>query len=78
MNFVFNIAKSQVNLVKHGIDFVSAQKLWNDPELLEIPARTEDESRFLLIGQIDHKHWSAIVTYRDKQIRIISVRHARK
>jgi uncharacterized protein len=46
--------------------------------LLEIPAKIEDEHRYLLIGIIDHQHWSAVVTYRDSNIRLISVRRSRK
>jgi len=45
--------------------------------MLEIPARVVDEPRFLLIGRIGEKHWSAVITYRDKAIRIISVRRSR-
>ena len=75
--FEFDSQKSQSNLKKHGIDFVEAQLLWLDPYLLEIPARTIDEPRYLMIGKILDKHWSAVVTYRDESIRIISVRRAR-
>jgi uncharacterized DUF497 family protein len=45
--------------------------------MLEIPARVVDEPRFLLIGRIGEKHWSAVITYRGKAIRIISVRRSR-
>ena len=76
-NFEYNENKSRSNLVKHGIDFVEAQKLWNDPNLLEIPSRTQDEPRFVVIGKIDSKHWSGVITYRDQNIRIISVRRSR-
>ena len=76
--FEFDKKKSKANKDKHGIDFVRAQTLWDDPDILEIPARTEDEPRFLLIGKIDNRHWSAIVTYREESIRIISVRRSRK
>ena len=78
ISFEFDQIKSISNLEKHGIDFVQAQKLWNDPDLLEIPAKTSDEPRFLLIGQINQKHWSAIITYRQGNIRVISVRRSRK
>lgn len=76
--FEFDPKKSRANEAKHGIDFVRAQRLWDDPELLEIPARTEDEPRFFLIGKIEGRYWSAVVTYRDGNIRIISVRRSRK
>jgi len=75
--FEFDENKSEANLAKHGIDFIDAQLLWKDPNLLEIPAKTLDEPRFLLIGKIQGKHWSAVITYRDETIRIISVRRSR-
>lgn len=76
-SFEFDAAKSESNRTKHGMDFVEAQRLWNDPMLLEIPAKTDDELRYLVIGVIDGKHWSAVITYRGANIRLISVRRAR-
>ena len=76
-SFEFDPAKSESNREKHGIDFVEAQALWNDPMLLEIPAKTDDEPRFLMMGRMDGKHWSAVITYRGPHIRLISVRRAR-
>jgi uncharacterized DUF497 family protein len=75
--FEFDEAKSRANREKHGVDFVQAQAIWSDPDLIEIPAVTVDEPRFLVIGRIDGKHWSAVVTYRSENIRFISVRRAR-
>lgn len=75
--FEFDERKSQGNLEKHGIDFLEAQELWKDPDLLEIPAKNIDEPRFLMIGRIKGKHWSAVVTPRGSNIRIISVRRSR-
>ena len=60
-----------------GRDFVEAQGLWLDEMFVEIQARTEDEPRFLLVGMISGKHWSAVITYRGERVRIISVRRAR-
>ena len=76
-SFEFDSSKSKSNLAKHNIDFVEAQLLWNDAMLLEIAAKTEDEPRYLVIGLIDGKHWSAVMTYRGANIRLISVRRAR-
>ena len=78
MNFEFDPAKSTGNKVKYGIDFIEAQTLWDDADLIEIPARTMDEPRFLVIGRIAGKHWSGVITYRDERIRIISVRRSRQ
>jgi len=77
MLFEFDEAKSRANKAKHGIDFAEAQDLWLDDTLVEIPARTEDEQRFVVIGMIGDKHWSAVITYRNDSIRLISVRRSR-
>jgi uncharacterized DUF497 family protein len=77
VEFEFDEAKSQANKSKHGIDFVEAQALWLDEMLVEIPARTEDEPRFVVVGMISEKHWTAVITYRDGRVRLISVRRAR-
>lgn len=78
MDFEFDPNKSLTNKEKHGIDFTEAQKLWEDRDRLLVPARTQNETRFMLIGKIGHKHWSAVFTYRGESVRIISVRHARE
>ena len=77
MDFEFDPVKSAANKAKHGIDFVEAQALWNDPDRLEIPARNVDEPRSQVIGMIVRQVWSAFVTSRDERVRIISVRRAR-
>lgn len=78
MKFEYDPDKSAANREKHGIDFDEAQALWRDARLLEAPANSMDEPRFLVIGMIGLKHWAAVCTYRGEQVRIISVRRARK
>ena len=78
MQFEFDQRKSQTNKKKHGIDFVEAQILWEDPDRIEIPATTIDEPRFIVIGKISNKHWSTIITHRGEKIRMISVRRSRR
>ena len=78
MEFEFDKRKSRSNKKKHGIDFIEAQALWEDPDLIEIPARTTDEPRFLVVGRIGDRHWSGIVTCREDRMRIISVRRSRE
>jgi uncharacterized protein len=75
--FEYDEDKSRANLEKHGIDFLVAQALWNDPNALEVQARSESEPRFILIGLIGNRHWSAVFTHRGENIRLISVRRAR-
>ncbi len=77
MEFEYDPAKSASNQQKHGIDFEQAQQLWNDPHRLELPARSTTEPRWLIIGKIQDKHWSAIITYRNQVTRLISVRRSR-
>ena len=77
-NSRFDPAKSASNLEKHGIDFDAIQAIWQDVMRVEIPARTTDEPRWLVIGQIDDKHWSVVVTYREQRVRVISARRSRK
>lgn len=78
MEFEFDPDKNEGNKEKHGIDFYEAQTLWDDPDLIEIPARTSDEPRFMVIGKIADKHWSGVITYRGAVVRIISVRRSRE
>ncbi len=78
MEFEFDPRKSKGNKKKHGINFIDAQALWEDPNLIEIPVQTSDEPRFLVVGRISDRFWSGIITYRGDKIRIISVRRARK
>jgi uncharacterized DUF497 family protein len=77
MEFEFDPSKSVSNKEKHGIDFVEAQALWDDPDRFEVPARTDQEERLLLIGRIGREHWSAVFTRRADKTRIISARRAR-
>lgn len=78
MEFEFDLEKSTGNKVKHGIDFREAAKLWDDEYRIEIPARTTGESRLMVIGRIGEQHWSAVITYRGENTRIISVRPSRR
>ncbi len=78
MDFEFDVRKSESNKRKHGIDFLEAQSIWEDPDRIEIPAKTEDEPRTLVIGKTRSKHWTAIVTARQKAVRVISVRRSRQ
>ena len=77
MTFEYDQNKSSANLVKHGIDFDEAQELWLDVWRLERPVSTLTELRFQVIAKYEEKIWSAFITYRGKNIRIVSVRHAR-
>lgn len=76
--FDFDACKSRSNSVKHGIDFVRAQAIWADEDHVEVEARTEDERRWMVVGRISGRLWTAVITRRGGTIRIISVRRARR
>ena len=78
MIFEYDEHKSAANKDKHGIDFEEAQELWRDADLLEIPARTADEPRWVVVGKLGGKHWSAVITRRGGNVRLISVRRSRE
>ena len=78
MDFEYDPEKSRANKAKHGIDFEEAQALWQDERLIEAPARTDDEPRYLVVGRIGNRYWSAVCVRRDVRVRIISVRRARE
>jgi len=78
IKFEFDENKSLINLKKHGIDFIEAQKLWQNKTSKIYPAKTIDEKRFLISGFIEEKCWTMIFTLRNDAIRIISVRRCRE
>jgi uncharacterized protein len=51
--------------------------LRKDDALVEIPAKTIDDPRFIVIGRISGRCGSGVITYRSETIRIISVRRSR-
>ena len=77
MEFEFDPVKSMSNLIKHGIDFEDARKLWRDPKALIVKAKGIPEPRWIAIARVEQKHWSAVFTFRGERIRIISVRRSR-
>jgi uncharacterized DUF497 family protein len=77
MDLEYDRVKSASNKKKHGIDFIEAQAIWADVDRLEIPGISEDEPRVLIIGKISDRYWTAVITYRNDRIRIISARRSR-
>jgi uncharacterized DUF497 family protein len=67
MEFEFDMKKSKKNKEKDGIDLIEAQRIWEDAERIEIPARTEDEPRYFVIGRIENRYLSAIINLQRRQ-----------
>ena len=79
IKFEFDPNKSKSNKEKHGIDFTEAQRLWNDSNLLIMPAKNvKGEKRFALVGRLNGRCWICIFTLRNDAYRIISARRCRK
>ncbi len=78
MIFEYDGNKSQSNKIKHGIDFIEAQQLFEDNKMVELKSSFENEDRYLNIGRINNKFYTVVTTYRDDKIRIISARRSRK
>lgn len=76
MPFEYDREKSRTNKDKHGIDFEEAQEIWNDAKATQNKTEYENEERFVRIGRIGGKIWTAVFTYRGENIRLISVRRA--
>jgi len=77
MEFVFGPAKSAPNESKHGVNSEQAKELWLDEDRLVIPARSDSEERWALLGKFEDKLWVVFYTHRGGRVRIISVRRAR-
>ena len=77
----FRFDADEVRIRRHGnaviLEPIADSWAWLDDMRIEIPARTADEPRSLVVGVIGDKHWSAVITYRSGRIRLISVRRSR-
>jgi len=75
MEFEFDPEKSAANLKKHGLSLEQARRLWEVPTVV-VKARTVDEERFMIIGQLGDKLYSCIYTMRGETARLISARRS--
>lgn len=79
MQFEWDPKKAAVNAKKHGVTFEDASTVFGDPlaGTVSDPAHSEDEVRFVTIGQDASKRLIVVVhTDRGEAIRIISARPA--
>ena len=77
--FEWDENKRDFNLQKHGLDFVDAVKIFNDPCRIELESERNNEIRYKTIGIIDFKLVILLVyANRGKKKRIISARRASK
>lgn len=80
MQFEWDDNKEKINLSKHGIDFSTASLVFQDENRIEFydEAHSEDEDRYITIGQINGVAIIVMVVYTERgdTIRLISARKA--
>jgi hypothetical protein len=77
VEFDFDTIKSEANRTKHGLDFKEAKAMWDDPDAIGFPTKSDDEDRFAMLAELNNRIWVAFYTHRAGRIRIVSVRRAR-
>lgn len=75
--FEWDEAKRQATLVKHGIDFAAAIRIFRG-RYLDLPGRSDTEERRIAIGSVDGKVIAVVFTRRGEAIRIVTARVARR
>ena len=77
--FQYDPRKAATNLKKHGISFVEAMTVFNDPLSSTLPddQHSEDESRWIVVGKSSRQRILFVVyTETNSGIRIIGARAA--
>ena len=76
MIFEYDQKKNESNIEKHKVSFEEAAEIWEDPDLLVLPAKRRGEKRKLAIGKSYTVMFSVVQTKRGDAIRIISARRS--
>ncbi len=79
MEFEWDEVKRLANIKRHGLDFVRAKEIWQEP-VLEIPSSQthHGEKREIALGRVEGRLIAVVFTWRQERRRIISARAARK
>ncbi len=73
MEFEWNYDKRKQNLTKHGVEFLDAALIFENPILTMEDAREEyGEVRFISLGMVGDVIYAVIHTERDGKTRLIS------
>lgn len=80
MQFEWDEAKAELNLVKHQISFQEAISVFVDTDLVveEVSRQMEGERRWKAIGVIGNRRFAVVFTLRGKVMRMISARRTNK
>ena len=76
--YVWDEAKREANLKKHGLDFADAHLAYENPEkvTLESPRRAEPRSMDMALVEIADVVLALVYVERDGDLRVISFRRA--
>ena len=79
MSYEWDEQKRQINVKKHGVDFIDVPELF-DGDVVILPDERFDygETRFIVIGILKNQVVVVAYTERGDYIRIISARKATK
>lgn len=78
MEFEWDEAKRQSNILKHGIDFAESVSIYEGFVLTLRSANVDyGEERYLAVGLLKGVEITIVYTLRGEKYRIISVRRAR-
>ena len=77
MKFEWDENKRQLNIKKHGIDFIDVQNIFYNEPFIITSKQTHLEKRFIALGKIANIPIAVIFIIRNEKIRIISARKAR-
>lgn len=82
MRFEWDDNKEQINIAKHGLDFTTAARVFEDENRLELydEVHSDTEDRYITIGEINGVAIIVFVVYTERgdAIRLISARKATK
>ncbi len=80
MTFEWDDNKEQINIKKHGMDFTTASRVFDDEYRLEIydDLHSDYEDRYITIGMIDEITCIAMVVYTERGTDVIRIISARK
>jgi len=77
MTFEWDEEKRKANLVKHGVDFRRATRLFDGPTVEAVDSRFNyGETRIICLGEIEGRVFAVAYTWRGANRRIISARKA--
>lgn len=79
MRFIWHEPKRQTNLIKHGIDFADAIKVFTGSTFtFEDDRENYSEQRWVTLGMLGMRVVVIVHTETEDEIRIISMREANK